>query len=96
MATLTRLQSAYYHKDRLPGTTSYAFMWSIPNMIPLPPSELHKMWQILQKLDFHSTHAAFVGTEIRDKNVKARVLESMKIQARNEGYEDHAILRETL
>lgn len=65
-------------------------------MIPLPPSELHKMWQVLKRLDFESTHAAFVGTEIRDKNLKARVLESMTIQARGEGYEDHAILRETL
>lgn len=65
-------------------------------MIPLPPSELHKMWQVIKQLDFESTHAAFVGTEIRDKKAKARVLESMKIQARNEGYEDHAILRETL
>lgn len=65
-------------------------------MIPLPPSELYKMWQVLKTLEFESTHAAFVGTEVRDKNLKARVLESMKIQARGEGYEDHAILRETI
>lgn len=94
--TFVTTPSAYYHKNRLPGTTSYAFMWSIPNMIPLPPSELHKMWQVIKKLGFESTHAAFVGTEIRDKDLKGRVLESMKIQARNEGYEDHAILRETI
>ena len=54
------------------------------------------MWQVLQRLDFESTHAAFVGTEIRDSGVKGRVLESMKIQARGEGWEDHAILKETV
>jgi hypothetical protein len=50
------------------------------------------MWQVLKTLDFESTHGAFVGTDIRDKNVKYRVLQSMKIQTRNEGYQDHDIL----
>lgn len=93
---LTSAKSALYHIDRLPGTTSYAFMWSIPNFIPLAPPEIYKMWQGLKSLEFESTHGAFVGTDVRDKNVKARVLESMKIQVRNEGWEDHAILNETL
>jgi len=88
-------QSALYHVDRPPGTTSYAFMWSIPNMIPLPPSEMYKMWQALKPFDFGSTHGAFVGVDVRDEHVKARVLESMKIQARAEGYADHAILMES-
>ena len=69
-------------------------MWSIPNFIPLPPSEIYKMWQVLKKLDFESTHGAFVGTEVRDQNVKGRVLESMKIQTRSEGYSEHEILNE--
>lgn len=64
-------------------------------MIPLPPSEIYKMWQALKPFDFESTHGAFVGIDVRDKHVKARVLESMKIQARAEGYADHAILRES-
>ena len=64
-------------------------------MIPLPPTELFNMWQVIKQLDFQSTHAAFVGTDIRDPDVKARVLESMKIQARAMGYEDHAILRQS-
>ncbi len=53
-----------------------------------------KMWHVIKMLDFESTHGAFVGTDIRDKNVKRRVLESMKIQTRNEGYEQHEILKE--
>ena len=52
------------------------------------------MWQVMKQLDFESTHGAFLGTEIRDKNVKRRVLESMKIQAGHEAPGEHAILRE--
>lgn len=89
------LQSAMYHIDRLPGTTSYAFMWAVPNMIPLPPSELHSMWSAIAPYDFESTHGAFVGQEVRDKNVKGRVLESMKIQTRAMGWPDHGLLRES-
>jgi glyoxylase-like metal-dependent hydrolase (beta-lactamase superfamily II) len=44
--TLVTTPSAYYHIDRPAGTTSYAFMWSIPNMIPLPPGEMfRKYWR---------------------------------------------------
>ncbi|TKA83755.1 hypothetical protein B0A55_00065 [Friedmanniomyces simplex] len=88
--------SALYHVDRLPGTTSYAFMWAVPNMIPLPPAELHKMWQAIKPYNFHSTHGAFVGQEVRDEKVKGRVLESMKIQTRAMGWEEHALLKEEL
>ncbi|GAB1732853.1 hypothetical protein NU195Hw_g2656t1 [Hortaea werneckii] len=86
--------SALYHIDRLPGTTSYSFMWAVPNMIPLPPSELHKMWQSIKPYNFNSTHGAFVGHEVRDPNVKKRVLESMKIQTRAMGWQDHPLLQE--
>ncbi|EME44129.1 hypothetical protein DOTSEDRAFT_71814 [Dothistroma septosporum NZE10] len=94
--TLVTVPSALYHIDRPPGTTSYAFMWSIPNMIPLPPNEMLKMWQALKPFEFESTHGAFAGLDVRDKNVKGRVLESMKIQARNEGWHDVAILEESI
>ena len=54
------------------------------------------MWQILKQLEFESTHGAFLGTDVRDKKVKGRVLESMKIQTRGEEYVEHELLRETL
>lgn len=98
--SLVTVPSAMYHRDRPQGTTSYAFMWSIPNMIPLPPTELQKMWSALKPWQFTSTHGAFFGQEVRDSDgggsVKARVLTSMKIQARGEGWAegDCEILRE--
>lgn len=59
------------------------------------------MWRAMQPFDFESTHGAFVGTDVRDRNIKARVLESMKIQARSEGWQesstqDISILRESI
>lgn len=57
-------------------------------MIPLAPSEIYKIWLALRKYEFESTYGAFVGTEVRDTNVKARVLESMKIQVRAEGWRE--------
>jgi hypothetical protein len=67
-------------------------MYSYPNMLPLPPDTLLSMWKVLKLADFESTHGAFAGRDVRDKNAKARVLESMQIQAKNEGYTDHQIL----
>ena len=54
------------------------------------------MWQIIKQLDFESTYGAFLGTDVRDKNVKFRVLESMKIQARGEEYIEADILNQSL
>ncbi|XDG08596.1 hypothetical protein ABKA04_008211 [Annulohypoxylon sp. FPYF3050] len=85
-------------RTRPKGMTSYAFMWSIPNMIPLRPSELERMWSILKKYDFSSTHGAFAGMDIVKTipEMKQRVLESMQIQIKYMGYEDHAFLTETV
>lgn len=66
-------------------------MYSYPNMLPLPPDTLLSMWNVLKTIDFESSHGAFPGRDVRDKNAKARVLESMQIQARNEGYREHEI-----
>lgn len=52
------------------------------------------MWQALKKHDFESTHGAFTGQDVYDKNVKARVLESMKIQVRAMGWNDVPLLQE--
>lgn len=92
--TLVTVPSGLYHENRPKGTTSYAFMWSIPNMIPLPPDELASMWSVLKDYDFVSTHGAFVGTEIESPVVKGRVLESMQIQVRAVGCMDHPLLSE--
>lgn len=69
-------------------------MWSIPNMIPLPPSELERMWKVLEPWEWEETYGAFYGLDVRGKgkDVKRRTLESMKIQVRWMGWSEHEIL----
>ena len=93
---LTRFKSAYTPHPRPQGQTTYAFQWSIPNMIPLPPSEIFKIWQAIRLFDFDTTHGAFVGMDVSDSKLKERMLESMKIQVRGEGWKEHEILRQTI
>ncbi|KAH7060640.1 beta-lactamase-like protein [Macrophomina phaseolina] len=92
--TFVTVPSGLYHKDRPAGTTSYSFMWSIPNMIPLSPPEIHAMWKAVAPYDWESTHGAFIGMDIRRPDCKRAVLESMKIQVKYEGHEGHAIFSE--
>jgi len=88
------LQSAYTPHRRPPGLTSYVFEWSIPNMIPLPPDEINNIWQAIKPFNFDTTHGAFVGMDVRDEKLKRRMLDSMKIQVKAEGWEEHPLLSE--
>jgi glyoxylase-like metal-dependent hydrolase (beta-lactamase superfamily II) len=82
---------------RPPGLNSYSFMWSIPNMIPLAPGEIARMWSVLKKHEFISSHGAFVGMDIVGKDtaeMRKRILDSMRIQMSYMGYGDHTFLAE--
>ncbi|KAL2135519.1 hypothetical protein VTI74DRAFT_8250 [Chaetomium olivicolor] len=83
-------------RERPKGVNTFSFLWSIPNMIPLSADEILRMWNILKNYDFRSVHGLFLGWDIQDENVKARVLESMQIQVRAMGYREHALLREVI
>lgn len=84
-------------RERPYGMNSFAFMWSIPNMIPLSPSEVGRMWGILQKYEFRSTHGLIVGSDILKTapEMRRRVLESIQIHIRAAGEKDHPLLKET-
>jgi len=76
-------------RNRPPGMNSFAFMWSIPNMIPLSGEEVFRMWSILKNYDFKSTHGAFVETDIIDPDgIKKRIKDSMIIQMKYSGWMD--------
>ncbi|KAI1333886.1 beta-lactamase-like protein [Xylariaceae sp. FL0016] len=85
-------------RERPRGMNSFSFLWSIPNMIPLAPDDVWNMWRILKKYEFKSTHGAFVTMDIvkTEKEMKQRVLESMKIQIKYSGFGDHAMLKESI
>lgn len=65
-------------------------------MIPLPPDDILRIWRAVRPFEFGTTHGAFVGMDVRDKELKGRMLESMKIQVRGEGWEKHEILEEVI
>jgi hypothetical protein len=94
--TLVTVPSGLYHIDRPKGTSSFSFMWSIPNMIPLSPDEIAGIWKSIKPFEFDVTHGAFWGADVRHKDVKKRILDSMQIQVRREGYAEHALLEESL
>ncbi len=83
-------------RTKPPGLNTFAFLWSIPNFIPLSADEILRMWGILKHYDFRSTHGLIFGDDIEDENVKARVLESMQIQVKHMGWDKHALLAEEL
>ncbi|KAL8836739.1 MAG: hypothetical protein Q9170_002803 [Blastenia crenularia] len=92
--TIMTVPSAYTPHPRPPGQTSYTFQWSIPNMIPLGPDEIFGIWKAIKPYNFHTTYGAFNGMTVRDKDLKSRVLESMKTQVRREGWVEHDLLNE--
>lgn len=85
-------------RERPRGLSSFSFMWSYPNMIPLAPDALEHMWAILKNYEFSSTHGAFPGHDIVKTagEMKQRVLESMQIQIRYSGHGGHKMLNESI
>lgn len=83
-------------REKPKGMNTFCFMWSYPNVIPLSADELARMWGILKKFEFRSAHGGFVGLDVESDDVKARVLESMKIQTRHMGWGNHQLLAETV
>ncbi|TPX17962.1 uncharacterized protein E0L32_011963 [Thyridium curvatum] len=77
-------------RGRPAGMNTFAFMWSIPNSIPLSGDEVFRMWSVLKAYDFRATHGGFMGQDIEDERIKERVLESMQIQTRAIAWAGHA------
>ncbi|MDI1493269.1 MAG: hypothetical protein OHK93_005057 [Ramalina farinacea] len=84
--TIVTVPSAHTPSPRPPGQTTYAFQYSIPNAIPLDPDTIHVIWKAIRDLEFEATFGAFTGMEVRDKGLRGRMLESMKVQVRGMGW----------
>jgi hypothetical protein len=88
-------KSGIYHVNRPAGTTSYSFMWSYPNMIPLDPDAIAGIWDAIKGLGFTRTFGGFMGQDVRGSvDLRRRVLESMKIFVRGAGHGGHALVSE--
>lgn len=91
-------QSGFYNADqadRDPKTTAFSFMWSYPNMIPLPPSKVHGIWKAIKPFEFDTTFGGFMGQNVSRADLKKQVLESMKIFLRVGGHENAGVYDET-
>ncbi|KAL2400433.1 hypothetical protein ABEF95_006469 [Exophiala dermatitidis] len=83
-------------------TISYQFLWSIPNMIPLPPDTVLQIWKALKPFDFKATYGVMAKiSNVFEKpdqtpSLKERVLQSAKIAVKAMGYSEHSIFAEQL
>lgn len=99
--TILSVPSAQNPDPAKPGVASYSFLWSIPNAIPLSPTQIMGIWRALKPYDFRTTYGVFAGSSIvREKpgqrmSLKTRVLESAKIAVRAMGYSEHGIFQES-
>lgn len=75
-----------FHESRQPGTNTYSFMWSYPNMIPLEPAALKGIWDAVQPFEFETTYGGFPGQDVRRKDAKKLVLESAQNWTRRAGW----------
>ncbi|EWC44584.1 hypothetical protein DRE_06665 [Drechslerella stenobrocha 248] len=101
--TLNMTPAALYHFNRPKGISSFSFLFSVVNSIPLPPSEIVRMWSVIKKLDFSTVYGVSQrvpkarhilrdaemdeGEKKSGRTVKFKVLDSMRIQIRAMGYE---------
>jgi hypothetical protein len=65
----------------LPGTVSYSFMWSYPNMIPLSPAKIHGIWKAIKPFEFDATYGGFAGQNVCRQELKMQVLGSMTVSS---------------
>lgn len=89
------MQSGIYHVARPTGTSSYSFMWSYPNMIPLNPDDIKGIWDAIKGYAFTRTFGGFMGQDVKGNvDLRGRVLESMKIFVKKAGHTEHALVSE--
>ncbi|KAF3051562.1 hypothetical protein E8E11_010085 [Didymella keratinophila] len=89
--TIMSVPSGFFnatHPSTSSHTTSFSFMWSYPNMIPLPPAKIHNIWTALKPFDFEETYGGFPGQNVRREGLKKSVLESMKVFLKVGGHEE--------
>lgn len=65
-------------------------------MIPLPPSKIHGIWRALKGFEFDSAYGGFPGQNVSRPDLKAQVLESMKIFLKMGGHEKADVYNETV
>lgn len=89
------IPSGMFAGPRPDGTSYFSFMWSYPNMIPLPPDEVHNIWKSIKHLDVEDCHAAWWGRDVLG-NARTKILKSAQLVVQFSGHATHAIHQESL
>lgn len=55
-----------------------------------------RIWRSVKPFEFEETHGAFLHMTIRDKECKARMLESAQVQTKGEGWTEGEIFQESV
>ena len=76
---------------KLQGQTSFTFMWSIPNMIPLAPMDILGIWKALKRYRFRATYGFNTVKWEEGMELQERVLESMKRFVKASGFEEGSV-----
>jgi hypothetical protein len=104
-AVVTAHNPAPFNQRPGDGKNSYAFLWSIPNSLPLSPEEIWRIWKVLKPLEFKVTYGVMAKiTNVYELpgeeewgGLKRRVLDSAKVSVkRMVGDKGHPVLNETL
>lgn len=98
--TIHTVPSAGNPEPGRPGVLSYTFMWAIPNMIPMHPDQIHRIWQSLKRLNIQTTYGVSDALTVRwqpgQVTIPERILRSAQILVKFMGHAEHAIFRETI
>ncbi|KAJ5887790.1 hypothetical protein N7495_007831 [Penicillium taxi] len=107
--TIVTVPSGLNPSPRLPSQSTYTFMWSIPNMIPMPADDIYLIWKAIRPYKFRKTFGAFNGLTVEtgwqkiggavvlEGGLEQRILDSMKIVVRGQlGMSHHPIFEQTV
>ena len=78
------------------GHTSYTFMWSIPNAIPLSPDQILQIWRRLKGYEIEATYGFTTVRYRGGASIPERILESAKVCVRAMGWKEHEVLQESV
>lgn len=95
--TLWVAASAHSPHPRPPEHPTFAFLWSIPNQLPLGPDAVNGIWQALKHVEFTKVYGLIPAAQCQDDSgFRARLLKSIQLHLRCAGYTAHPLLEEKL
>ncbi|KDQ06584.1 hypothetical protein BOTBODRAFT_39495 [Botryobasidium botryosum FD-172 SS1] len=71
-----------------PDRRTVTFLWSYPNMLPLPPQEVTKVWSALRPLQFEDAYSSWPGVQLNGE-ARKKVLDGARRFIQLEGWTEN-------